>query len=222
MLTGGILLNSCVFGAMISLNLALKPAPINHRQSSENFNSLGFLGSGYLQLPNEVGGSYYNLKSQNDLRAALVAPKMQNMLGSLGSFSYLVEVEQLVQQTGLFGKGRTLWRNPGFIIYLIAVFLQALGAFSTLIMLYDMLLLIEIAPETVVQIMSVCGIANAVARLSFGSLANCPTVNKTSLLSSIMILCGGFHMMSFFFSNKYFFYFYASMVGLCLGKSMIE
>ncbi|VDK77435.1 unnamed protein product [Dibothriocephalus latus] len=224
----GLLLNCCVFGVTLSLSNIKRPPPPPppismgpSKKSSGLTDNLGFLGSGYLQLPAELGGTPLALQSQADLKAALVTPKMQNMLGSLGSFSYLVEVEKLVQANGLFGKGQSLWENRSFIMYLTGLFCYALGSLSPVILFYDNLLFFGISPFTAATIMSCCGISNAVARLVVGSIVNVINVKKDYLLGSIIITMSLVHVSFCFNRAPAFFYPYSAAVGICLGGSTV-
>ncbi|VDL95108.1 unnamed protein product [Schistocephalus solidus] len=222
----GLLLNCCVFGVTLSLsNINRSPPPPPPsigpaRKSSGLVDNLGFLGSGYLQLPAELGGMTYALQSQADLKATLVSPKMQSMLGSLGSFSYLVEVEKLVQANGLIGKGQSLWKNRSFIIYLIGIFCYAFGSLSPVILFFDNLLFFGISPFTAATIMSCCGISNATARLIFGTIVNVVKIKKHYMLGSVIITLGMIHISFCFNRATAFFYPYSVVVGICLGKFM--
>uniref|UniRef100_A0A5K3FST9 Monocarboxylate transporter 14 n=1 Tax=Mesocestoides corti TaxID=53468 RepID=A0A5K3FST9_MESCO len=146
--TAGLLLHACIFGCLLGLTPPKISAQPQVTQSAQNpissmfsldFRSLGLLGSGYLNLPtnptNEASTSQANLKN------AIVTPNMQHMMGSLGSFTYLVEIEKIVNQMGLFGKGDPLHRNTAFLVFIIAVFLQSLGSLSPVVLFFDMLLM---------------------------------------------------------------------------------
>lgn len=240
-ITAGILLQTCVFGCLMGLIMPSKaptpstqqnPAspplpPINTQPNATlSFNSadshnLGFLGSGLLQLP-EIMGTGNILASQADIKEAILSPKMQHMMGSLGSFTYLVEIEKLVQGNGLFGKGKPLRKNAGFILYLTGVFVQASGSFSTLVLLFDMLLSDGLDATTSSSIVALTGICNACARLFFGTIATIPSVSKTWLLGSLMIGGGGINLGMCFVHALPYFYMYACVCGLCLGEPLIK
>ncbi|VDD76878.1 unnamed protein product [Mesocestoides corti] len=226
--TAGLLLHACIFGCLLGLTPPKISAQPQVTQSAQNpissmfsldFRSLGLLGSGYLNLPtnptNEASTSQANLKN------AIVTPNMQHMMGSLGSFTYLVEIEKIVNQMGLFGKGDPLHRNTAFLVFIIAVFLQSLGSLSPVVLFFDMLLMEGMNEKSASSTVALMGIFNAVARLLFGTLATFGWVNKTFLLALFMVASGGINVGVFFFQQVQFLQLYSCVVGLCLGTSLL-
>ncbi|VDK31489.1 unnamed protein product [Taenia asiatica] len=224
--TAGLLLQACVFGCLLGLALPKKPpqqssSQVQHNPASSFFSldshALGILGSGYLSPPNEPTTSAAPMSSQLNLKATLETPKMQHIMGSLGSFTYLVEVEKIAQQIGLFGKGMPLHRNASFLVFLAAVFIQAMGSYSPVILLFDILLAEGLTPKAAASAAALVGISSAVARLAFGTVATFRWVNKTHLLAALMMTGGAINITVFFFHQERFLQFYACVIGICLG-----
>ncbi|CDS37089.1 monocarboxylate transporter [Echinococcus multilocularis] len=223
--TAGLLLQTCVFGCLLGLALPKKPPQQPMSQSPHNptasifsldSHALGILGSGYLNRPNEPTTNAAFMNSQLDLKVTLETPKMQHMMGSLGSFTYLVEVEKIAQQIGLFGKGMPLHRNASFLVFLAAVFIQAMGSYSPVILLFDILLAEGLSPKAAAGTTALVGISSAIARLVFGTLATFRWVNKTHLLSVLMMAGGAINITVFFLHQQMFLQFYACVIGICL------
>lgn len=225
--TAGLLLQSTVFSCLLGLALPKKPPqpPPNQLQNnpassffSLDSHALGLLGSGYLNIANEPTSSNGPKTNHPDsLKTSLDTPKMQHMMGSLGSFTYLVEVEKIAQQIGLFGKGLPLHRNASFLVYLAAVFSQAMGSYSPVILFFDMLLSEGLNPKAAASTVALVGISSAVARLFFGTVATFHWVNQAFLLSGLMMTGGVTNIAVFLFHHERFLQFYACVVGLCLG-----
>ncbi|VDL60814.1 unnamed protein product [Hymenolepis diminuta] len=225
--TAGLMLQACVFGCLIGLTLPKKPPqPLQKsgqlvlRRSTSIFNEdhkLGILGSGYLGCQNEPGPSNKVPKSLADIKYSLQAPKLQHVLGSLGSFTYLVEVEKIAQDYGLFGKGLPLYKNKSFLIFVVAVFVQSLGSYSPIILFFDMLISEGFETKKAATTTALIGIFSAIARLLFGTLATFRWVNKRYLLISLLIIGGIMNTTIYMFRNDTFLNCYASFIGLLQG-----
>ncbi|VDN95940.1 unnamed protein product [Rodentolepis nana] len=225
--TAGLLLQACIFGCLIGLTLPIKPLQPPQRLgrliSSTSTNifiedrKLGILGSGYFGYQNEPGPSHKVPKSSADIRYSLNTPKLQHVLGSLGSFTYLVEVEKIAKDYSLFGKGLPLYKNKSFIIFLAAVFLQSLGSYSPIILFFDMLISEGFEYNTASRTTALIGTFSAIARLLFGILATFRWVNKRYLLIGILVTGGMMNGTIYVFRNTVFLNFYASFIGLLQG-----
>ncbi len=225
-LTAGVLLHTCVFGCLLGLMLpqtlpppAAQVSPIASASiGSADSTSLAFLGSGFIQLPeNTDAGSAVDV-SQSQLKTTLITPKLQHLMGSLGSFTYLVEIEKLVHQNGLFGKGRPLHKNAAFLVYIVGVTAQAIGSWSPLILLFDMLLADGLTTKAASSIVALSGVFNAFARLFFGTVSTIPCISKTWLLGIIILIGGAVNVGLYFIHVPQYFQFYACICGVCLGK----